>query len=942
MMVYKLILMAFLSFLFLKGKAQQFDNYIKEIITTKEGLPGNEVYHIIQDNDKCLWFTTDNGIVKYDGKKFKVFNSNDGLPNNTVFRLYLQPDGAIYGEANFGKFFSIKNDSIFPYPYNHVIEKYISHNYQCYSFYKDENSIIHIGSKEGYLAIDKNGKVIDKDFYVEGKKTSFSLKFKKFPNYVFSYRSMKSEDKTIYPLVQVNANNELYTYKNSGLKAYPQSDYSTYIPNDRIAIIHSGSVYILNNTEVTQILNFETTPIGVSCFESLLWIGTANSGVYCFEVGKDSIILKDHFLQGYSVTHALKDHEDGYWFSTRELGVVHYSNYNVVKVFESQTNQNISSFYLDKTNSLVGFENGIVKRTTNSSVICNLTNSITNISKLNADYLFFCDGAIINYAVAKNRVSFSNLIRRSKKEFANGLQQLNDSLLILHNTSYFNIYNTKKSQSIFSSNSKDFKARISVVKILNDEIILGTTKGLILFDKQNFSLKENIELPSPVTALMTNGNELYVACKNGSIFHIKSRKATLQIFKRSKLSVVYDALITENKMIVATNFGVCKYVFDKTSNEWVINETIPISGVVKIYNYENSIYYQTKKEIYKDLNKKHKNPSPATKITSIKINGTIVQADYLNNLNHYQNNVLFTVNAVTFSSQFQNFKYQLIGHDKEVLYTTQSEINYSSLPAGEYIFKISSSANGVDYSEEQVISFIINPPFWRATWFIVLVILAFIAILAIIYVRQLNKLKTKLELDKTIAELKSKALTSQLNPHLVFNILNSIQGTISEGEIEKANIYLARFSKFMRSSLKLSKNTTIPISDEIEITNSYIALEMLRFPEGLSISIVNNLSNATLRVPPLILQPFIENAIKHGIMPSKNKSGLIEINLREENNVFYITITDNGTGFNKPIDFNDGDGMRISKERLEIINPENSITLDTAKEKTTIVIKILQ
>ncbi len=415
----------------------------------------------------------------------------------------------------------------------------------------------------------------------------------------------------------------------------------------------------------------------------------------------------------------------------------------------------------------------------------------------------------------------------------------------------------------------------------------------------------------------------------------------MQNFKGSKLSVVYDAFIKENKMIVATNFGVCKFVFDKTSNEWVISETIPISGVVKIYNYENSIYYQTKKEIYKDLNRRHRNSSPATKITSVKINGSTFQADNLKDLNHYENNVLFTVNAVTFSSPFQNFKYQLIGHDKEDLYTTQSEINYSSLPAGAYTFKISSSANGVDYSEEQAISFIIKPPFWKTTWFIVLVILIIMAVLALIYVVQLNKLKVKLTLNQTIAELKSKALTSQLNPHLVFNILNSIQGTISEGEIEKANIYLARFSKFMRSSLKLSKNITIPISDEIEITNSYIALEMLRFPEGLSISIVNNLSNSNLRVPPLILQPFIENAIKHGIMPSKNKPGIIEINLFEENNIFYITITDNGLGFTKPLNCTDGDGMRISKERLEIINQKNTISLDTTKDKTTVVIKIV-
>ena len=107
----------------------------------------------------------------------------------------------------------------------------------------------------------------------------------------------------------------------------------------------------------------------------------------------------------------------------------------------------------------------------------------------------------------------------------------------------------------------------------------------------------------------------------------------------------------------------------------------------------------------------------------------------------------------------------------------------------------------------------------------------------------------------------------------------------------------------MRQSLLLSKRTRVSLEEEIQITQNYIDLELLRFPENLTITLINEVETDRYMVPPLIIQPFIENALKHGILPSKKAVGVIDIRIKEENNTLFIFIEDNGVGFDKPLNF---------------------------------------
>ena len=191
------------------------------------------------------------------------------------------------------------------------------------------------------------------------------------------------------------------------------------------------------------------------------------------------------------------------------------------------------------------------------------------------------------------------------------------------------------------------------------------------------------------------------------------------------------------------------------------------------------------------------------------------------------------------------------------------------------------------------------------------------------------------QLEKSIVSLKSTALMAQLNPHLVFNILNSIQGLVADEQIEKANIYISKFSKFMRKSLSMSKESRIMLDQELAITEEYFELEKLRFGDRIALTIENNVGAEDLYVPPLVLQPLIENAIKHGIMPTEVE-GKIKIEINERSGQIHIDVIDNGRGFQEDFISADSEGLRITEERSKVLEAKNHLEIVSKKDPTVV------
>ena len=214
--------------------------------------------------------------------------------------------------------------------------------------------------------------------------------------------------------------------------------------------------------------------------------------------------------------------------------------------------------------------------------------------------------------------------------------------------------------------------------------------------------------------------------------------------------------------------------------------------------------------------------------------------------------------------------------------------------------------------------------------------LLFAAIIGLIYYFR-NKNKQKQERNhRRIRELELRAIRSQMNPHFIFNALSSIQNLINRSANQEANKYLIDFSRLLRKVLATSEKQLVPLSDEIEQLKLYLKLEQLRFPFSYSLTVDENIQPDTIEIPGMLIQPFIENAVKHGIAP--RGAGEITIRLSLQNQLLIIDITDDGPGLKT--EENGGFGIRAVTNEFEILktlyNTEIGVTIENRQEKEAV------
>lgn len=184
--------------------------------------------------------------------------------------------------------------------------------------------------------------------------------------------------------------------------------------------------------------------------------------------------------------------------------------------------------------------------------------------------------------------------------------------------------------------------------------------------------------------------------------------------------------------------------------------------------------------------------------------------------------------------------------------------------------------------------------------------------------RRNRRQKKKLEQQNEIAKLKLQGVRSQLNPHFVFNALAGIQNLMNKNETVKANNYLASFSRITRSVLDNSAKEFITIADEEKLLTDYLQMEQLRFGFQYSISVNDELDKHNIEIPAMLLQPFIENAVKHGISSLK-ENGFINVEFNKSKQNVLLSVTDNGAGFDTSEQY-EGMGLQLSKSRITLLN----------------------
>ncbi|MFK7946069.1 MAG: two-component regulator propeller domain-containing protein [Saprospiraceae bacterium] len=315
---------------------------------------------------------------------------------------------------------------------------------------------------------------------------------------------------------------------------------------------------------------------------------------------------------------------------------------------------------------------------------------------------------------------------------------------------------------------------------------------------------------------------------------------------------------------------------------------------------------------------------PKVILEQINVNDQIVTLNKLANLD-FDSRLSFDFTAIAFIDASKVlFQYKIAKND--IWQTTANRnVLLNNLREGKYTLQIRAKKINSSWGEILAIPFEILPPWWRTTWAIAAYLLVFMLLVygLLLYIRNREKRKTRI--NKQLAELELSALQAQMNPHFIFNALNAIQNFVLNNEAVVANAYLSKFAQLMRLFLESSKSRYITIEDEIKLLKLYVDLEHLCYPNKFDyqFDIDEELMDEDYEIPTMIIQPYIENAINHGLL-QKTSKGNLNVTIQLIDNQIIITVNDNGIGRKKAQQNRQkkyqSRGMSMTNDRLKVLN----------------------
>ena len=485
-----------------------------------------------------------------------------------------------------------------------------------------------------------------------------------------------------------------------------------------------------------------------------------------------------------------------------------------------------------------------------------------------------------------------------------------------------------------------------------------STKGQLINHYEYNSLNKNTPGSNSITCFLRQKNLIWFGTIGGGLnsFDIENKKF-YRLTEANGLpdNTVYGIINDDSDLWISTNRGLCRvipYLNDTTltilSRGYNTSDGLPANEFNQggYYKDDDGIFYfgsvnglvSFKPALIKD------NPyKPKVILTSFKvfekpyaIDSGIAYKKVIE-LNYNEDFFSFEFAAASyFLSEENQYAYLLEGFNKGWIQNgNRHYISFTNLSPGTYHLKIKASNNdGIWGDEKQLITIIINPPFWMTWWFRLMIVALIAGTIYQIVNTRIKRIKKeerrKADFAKRIAETETKALRAQMNPHFIFNSLNAIHKYIWEHEQTLASDYLTRFSKLMRMILENSSHQKIPLDKELECLRIYIELESLRFENkfDFKIQIHSEHDAEDILIPPLLLQPFAENAIIHGLMKKKEGQRLLDIQLKTTATDLICIIDDTGIGRKAAAEQRTATshkslGMSVTHDRIEIMNIES-------------------
>lgn len=877
-------------------------------IDKTSGLPSNSVYDIFQDSKGFMWFATGKGLCRYDGNNFKTFTAD----------FQTSKSGSCIAEDAFGRIWYANFDGFLYYVEKgslKALPQKTSLGYYRFGIIQNELFLI---QPNAVLVYDLKSLKVKFKHSITDKQVSFCFgtkeKFYVLGNYLYEFSA-----KNIFKKYNIPDNFE--------------NDIITPIINtwNQKLIINSKSTAIYYSFEKGKFSKFKLNNSidftqNTAITDDAIWICTPN-GMHKIDLLSNQ--NKTYFTD-QNISYILKDKHNNYWISTLNKGVLFIQDFSnnfidlqprpnslslgknevfigaekdlIYKlncknlqteiIYESKSNHSISQIFADTINEKVFFNSfkfNILNK--NNQITNEFSIAVKDIKKVDKKYFSFAASGILGiFCVDKNlKSSWDTIFEKNKKEDFSGFNQA----LLLNNT---------------NGKSTEYNA-------INNTIYYATNNGLI--------------------AITNDGKTQELKHKNETLFLVKIQKYKDNIIGLSTAEKLYS-INAEN---VVTRFKLPEFIAKEKFNRFFIrNQYCYLFSTNSVYEYDfetqntqkvislsndieatdvilknNQLFFATSKGIViKNRNEIGNFPKPKLIINEIQINGKRREVNQLKELNPDENDVAINFSTLAFvPNESYSVSYKINNSEWKTLDSNDKNLKLYSLASGNYTIQLAIKHDNLKI-DLQTIQFEIKKPFWLKPLFLFGFGFVFFGLIYTFYKLQILKLEKrnqllleKVNLEKNLNQSKLKAIKSQMNPHFFYNALNTIQSFILSNEKKQAVSYLSKFSNLTRTILEMTEKETISIAEEVKTLSLYLDIEKARFEEDFNYHILidDEIDAENIKIPTMLLQPYVENAVKHGLLHKQGEKA-VTIHFQKETEHIKISIDDNGIGRQKSTELN--------------------------------------
>ncbi|WP_178983550.1 sensor histidine kinase [Winogradskyella helgolandensis] len=879
-------------------------------LTEKDGLPDIEFYDILEDQEGFIWLAADKGLYRYDGKHYKLF-TNPVKRGRSLFGLTLDAKGRLWCNNLSGQFFYVEDDEL-----------------KLFKDFKDINTLVDFYIYNSHLLISANNNLVSVNLDTKTVVNMINELYEDHFNHLNAHKDgfyfnknnlIYFTEDTALKNVQPIHKYPFETTQQSGSKKFFEYNNHVFFFNELISSKRNTMFYITNNKDLreVQLPEILSSLIVVNAYQikDKLWVLT-NRGIFITEIKNNKLRISERYFKNSYTTDLIIDSNTNFWVTTLKNGVFVMPNLALKKI---ALPNNVGVTAIEKTDK----EN--LYLATSDFNIFNYSKTDNGIKQLDVSFRNNI------YGICYNALSNDLLmVATTESVFHNSREELNkkSELIVTKSISVYDedqyLVSLPHALSLYSKKG-DSLSLLRLVRSYGSVLDKNKTKaysnfidGFGVVDLKTKAYKQITYNNTPIYGskiAITADDVVWVATYNKGLYGFINDSLQYKLNMKNGLASNVINVITpdEKSLWIATDRGLQNYNYD-TQKVITVNKEDGMDSynINSIVVQDDDVFFGSNMGLYQfDANtiiKTRQTLQPYFTSVAILEKDTIVQSNY--ELEQTDSEIRFGFNVNGFqSNEFVNYEYQLEGYSDNWIAVEKGLdfVKFNTLPAGKFTFHLrAKNTFQKTYTEPICVSLNVRLPFYKTWWFYSSILLISITIVWWYFSRKTARLnvsqqqaleKAKINQQLVFSQLEN--LRSQMNPHFIFNALNSIQDYIILNEKVLARNYLVKFSRLIRTYLEHSQTNEITLQEEIKTLKLYLELEKERFDDDLKfeIHVDKTLNIETIYVPSLFIQPYVENALKHGLLHKKDNKKLILKFIKDTNqNRLICEIIDNGIG----------------------------------------------